>query len=311
MQPVRAFRTRNTAVSAAIIDGKAIALRLRVRVAQESARLNAEHGIVPGLATVLVGNDSASAVYVGAKNSAAHEAGFRRFDIRHPDSLSEGALLDQVREFNADPAVHGILVQMPLPAGIDAARIIAAINPRKDVDGLTPMNIGRLAIGEYNGNRGLVACTPLGSMMLIKEATDSLAGKEALVIGRSNQVGKPMAQLLLQENCTVTVAHSRTRGLPELCRRADILVASVGRAEMVRGGWIKPGAVVIDVGVNRIAAPEGKTKLVGDVAFDEAAEVASAITPVPGGVGPMTIACLMRNTLMAAALQAGLPQPEF
>jgi methylenetetrahydrofolate dehydrogenase (NADP+)/methenyltetrahydrofolate cyclohydrolase len=212
---------------------------------------------------------------------------------------------------NADPAVHGILVQMPLPAGIDAARIIAAINPRKDVDGLTPMNIGRLAIGEYDAHRGLVACTPLGAMMLIKEATNELAGKEALVIGRSNQVGKPMAQLLLQENCTVTVAHSRTRDLPLLCRRADILVASVGRAEMVRGGWIQPGAVVIDVGVNRIATPDGKTKLVGDVAFAEAAQIASAITPVPGGVGPMTIACLMRNTLIAAALQAGLPQPEL
>jgi methylenetetrahydrofolate dehydrogenase (NADP+)/methenyltetrahydrofolate cyclohydrolase len=298
-------------VSAAIIDGKAIALRLRARVAQAAARLKAEHGIVPGLATILVGDDPASAVYVGAKKSAAQEVGFRRFDTHHPATLAERALLEQVMALNADPAVHGILVQMPLPAGIDEARIIAAINPRKDVDGLTPMNIGRLAIGEYDANRGLVACTPLGAMMLIKEATNELAGKEALVIGRSNQVGKPMAQLLLQENCTVTVAHSRTRDLPLLCRRADILVASVGRAEMVRGGWIQPGAVVIDVGVNRIATPDGKTKLVGDVAFVEAAQIASAITPVPGGVGPMTIACLMRNTLIAAALQAGLPQPEL
>ena len=311
MQPLRAFQSRDTKVSAAIIDGKAIALRLRARVAQEAARLKAEHGIVPGLATILVGDDPASAVYVGAKKSAAQEVGFCRFDTHHPATLSERVLLEQVMALNADPAVHGILVQMPLPAGIDAARIIAAINPRKDVDGLTPMNIGRLAIGEYDANRGLVACTPLGAMMLIKDATDTLAGKEALVIGRSNQVGKPMAQLLLQENCTVTMAHSQTRDLPLLCRRADILVASVGRAEMVRGGWINPGAVVIDVGVNRIAAAEGKTKLVGDVAFAEAAQVASAITPVPGGVGPMTIACLMRNTLFAAALQAGLPQPEL
>jgi methylenetetrahydrofolate dehydrogenase (NADP+)/methenyltetrahydrofolate cyclohydrolase len=298
-------------VNATIIDGKAIALRLRARVAREAARLKTEHDIVPGLATVLVGNDPASAIYVGAKKSAAEEVGFRRFDKHHPDTLSESALLDQVRELNADPAVHGILVQMPLPAGIDAARIIATINPRKDVDGLTPMNIGRLAIGEYDARRGLVACTPLGALMLIREVAGALAGKEALVIGRSNQVGKPMAQLLLQEDCTVTVAHSRTDNLPELCRRADILVASIGRAEIVRGDWIKPGAVVIDVGVNRITTAEGKTRLVGDVAFAEAAEVASAITPVPGGVGPMTIACLMRNTLMAAALQAGLPQPEL
>jgi len=309
MQSLRPFPSRNTQVTAAVIDGKAIALRLRARVAQQAAWLKAEHGIVPGLATVLVGDDPASAIYVGAKKSAAAEVGFRRFDKHHPETLSEAALLDQVRELNADPDVHGILVQMPLPAGIDAARIIATINPRKDVDGLTPMNIGRLAIGEYDARRGLVACTPLGALMLIREAAGDLAGKEALVVGRSNQVGKPMAQLLLQENCTVTMAHSRTSNLPELCRRADILVASVGRPEMVRGDWIKPGAVVIDVGVNRIATPEGKTKLVGDVAFAEAAEIASAITPVPGGVGPMTIACLMRNTLIAATLQAGLSQP--
>lgn len=298
-------------MSAAIIDGKSIALRLRARVAQQAAWLKAEHGIVPGLATVLVGDDPASAIYVGSKKSAAEEVGFRRFDKHHPATLSEAALLDQVRELNADPDVHGILVQMPLPAGIDAARVIATINPRKDVDGLTPMNIGRLAIGEYNSRRGLVACTPLGALMLIREMTSDLAGKEALVVGRSNQVGKPMAQLLLQENCTVTVAHSQTRDLPELCRRADILVASVGRPEVVRGDWIKPGAIVIDVGVNRIATDGSKTKIVGDVAFAEVAEVASAITPVPGGVGPMTIACLMRNTLIAAALQAGLSQPQL
>jgi methylenetetrahydrofolate dehydrogenase (NADP+)/methenyltetrahydrofolate cyclohydrolase len=298
-------------MSATIIDGKAIAQRLRARVAEEAARLKAAHGIVPGLATVLVGHDPASAIYVGAKNSAAHEVGFRPFDKRHPDTLSEHALLDQVEALNADSSVHGILVQMPLPSGIDPARIIAAIDPKKDVDGLTPMNIGRLAIGEYDSRRGLVPCTPLGVLLLIKDAAGSLAGKDALVIGRSNQVGKPMAQLLLQENCTVTLAHSKTRDLSALCRRADILVASVGRAEMVRGDWIKAGAVVIDVGVNRVSVSEGKAKLVGDVAFSEAAEIASAITPVPGGVGPMTIACLMRNTLIAAALQAGLPQPDL
>lgn len=298
-------------MSATIIDGKAIAQRLRTRIAAEAAQLKAAHDIVPGLATVLVGNDPASAIYVGAKNSAAHEVGFRPFDKRHPDTLSERALLDQVEALNADPAVHGILVQMPLPSGIDPAHIIAAIDPRKDVDGLTPMNIGRLAIGEYSVRRGLVACTPLGALMLIRDAAGSLAGKNALVIGRSSQVGRPMLQLLLQENCTVTIAHSQTRNLSGLCRDADIVVAAVGRAEMVRGDWIKPGAVVIDVGVNRIAIADGKTKLVGDVAFAEAAQVASAITPVPGGVGPMTIACLMRNTLIAAALQAGLPQPEL
>ena len=298
-------------MTARIIDGRAAAARLRATVAEEAARLKARHAITPTLAMVLVGNDPASAIYVGAKNNAAHEAGFRALDMRHPDSLSESALLDQVGALNADPAVHGILVQMPLPPGIDPARIIAAIAPAKDVDGLTPMNIGRLAIGEYDYRRGLVACTPLGALMLIKGAIDSLEGKEALVLGRSNQVGKPMAQLLLQENCTVTVAHSRTRDIPVLCGRADIVVASVGRPEMVKGDWLKPGATVIDVGVNRITLESGKTKVVGDVAYAAARQVAGAITPVPGGVGPMTIACLMRNTLIAAAMQAGLPQPEI
>jgi methylenetetrahydrofolate dehydrogenase (NADP+)/methenyltetrahydrofolate cyclohydrolase len=232
--------------------------------------------------------------------------------MRHPETLSEAALLDQVRTLNADPTVHGILVQMPLPPGIDPARIIATINPRKDVDGLTPTNIGRLAIGEYDAGRGLIACTPSGALMLIKDAlATALSGKDALVLGRSNQVGKPMAQLLLQQNCTVTVAHSKTRDIPSVCRQADILVAAVGRPEMVRGDWIKPGAVVIDVGVNRIRLAEGRTKLVGDVCYGEAMEVAGAITPVPGGVGPMTIACLMRNTLIAAAMQAGLKQPDI
>ncbi|HXJ02176.1 MAG TPA: bifunctional methylenetetrahydrofolate dehydrogenase/methenyltetrahydrofolate cyclohydrolase FolD [Micropepsaceae bacterium] len=299
-------------MSASVIDGKAVAARLRTRVAEEAAQLKARHGITPGLATVLVGNDPASAIYVGAKNKAAHEVGFRALDLRHPDTLSQSALLDQVAALNADPAVHGILVQMPLPAAIDPARIIAAIDPMKDVDGLTPMSIGRLAIGETNARHGLIACTPSGALMLIKDAVSTpLAGKDALVLGRSNQVGKPMAQLLLQENCTVTVAHSKTHDLPVLCRRADILVVAIGRAEMVRGDWIKPGAVVIDVGVNRKTLPDGKTKLVGDVAYAEVAEIAGAITPVPGGVGPMTIACLMRNTLIAAFMQAGLPQPEI
>ena len=261
---------------------------------------------------VLVGDDPASAIYVGAKNASAHEVGFRALDLRHPASFSEAALWDQVVRLNADPAVHGILVQMPLPAGIDPARIIAAIHPMKDVDGLTPASIGRLAIGEFDARHGLIACTPSGALMLIKETIPGpLAGKEAVVLGRSNQVGKPMAQLLLQENCTVTIAHSKTHDLPSVTRRADILVVAVGRAEMVRGDWIKPGAVVIDVGVNRKKLPDGKTKLVGDVAYGEALEVAGAITPVPGGVGPMTIACLMRNTLIAACMLAGLPEPEI
>ena len=299
-------------MSARIIDGKAVAARLRQLVAEEAAKLKTRHGVVPGLAMVLVGNDPASAIYVGAKNNAAHEVGFRALDMRHPDTLTQAALLEQVASLNADPAVHGILVQMPLPAAIDPARIIGTIDPMKDVDGLTPTNIGRLAIGEYDSRHGLIACTPSGALMLIKEAgLGPLAGQEALVLGRSNQVGKPMAQLLLQENCTVTVAHSRTRDLQRLSRRADILVVAIGRAEMVRGDWVKRGAVVIDVGVNRKTLPDGKTKLVGDVAYAEAMEIAGAITPVPGGVGPMTIACLMRNTLIAACMQAGLPQPDI
>ena len=299
-------------MSASIIDGKSAAARLRARVAEAAARLKTRHGVVPGLAMVLVGDDAASAIYVGAKNSAAHEVGFRALDLRHPGSLSEAALWDQVTRLNADPAVHGILVQMPLPPAIDPARIIAAIHPMKDVDGLTPANIGRLAIGENDARHGLIACTPSGALMLIKDASAGpLSGKDAVVLGRSNQVGKPMAQLLLQENCTVTIAHSKSHDLAAITRRADILVVAVGRPEMVRGDWIKPGAVVIDVGVNRKKLPDGKTKLVGDVAYSEALDVAGAITPVPGGVGPMTIACLMRNTLIAACLQAGLPEPDL
>ncbi len=299
-------------MNAKIIDGKTFAAALRARVAKEAAGLKASHGITPGLAVVLVGDDPASALYVKSKGKAAHEAGFHAFDIRLPATLSESALLDQVAELVADASVHGILVQMPLPKQIDPQRIIAAIDPLKDVDGLHPANAGRLMSGEYGLTNGLVACTPLGCLMLIKDAIgQDLSGMDAIVIGRSNLVGKPMAQLLLQQNCTVTMAHSRTRDLADATRRADIVVAAVGRARMVRGNWLKPGATVIDVGTNRLVLPDGKPKLVGDVAYDEAMPLAGAITPVPGGVGPMTIACLMRNTLIAAALQAGLPQPAI
>jgi methylenetetrahydrofolate dehydrogenase (NADP+)/methenyltetrahydrofolate cyclohydrolase len=299
-------------LSAKLIDGKAFAAVLRARVAQKVKELNATHGITPGLAVILVGEDPASSVYVRNKGKAAHEMGFRAFDIRHPDTLSEDALLLQLAELNGDAAVNGILVQMPLPKHIDPARIIAAIDPLKDVDGFHPLNAGSLMSGRYGMNRGLITCTPLGCMMLIKDAVgENLSGKNAVIIGRSNIVGKPMAQLLLQESCTVTIAHSQTKDLPRLSRRADILVVAVGRAEMVRGDWIKEGATIIDVGINRIVGPDGKSKLCGDVAFEEAKKVASAITPVPGGVGPMTIACLMRNTLVASALQAGVEQPEI
>jgi methylenetetrahydrofolate dehydrogenase (NADP+)/methenyltetrahydrofolate cyclohydrolase len=299
-------------LSARILDGKAFALDLRARIAARVARLAAQAHVSPGLAVVLVGDDPASGIYVNAKSAAARDVGFKAFDIRHPADFGERALFDEVTALNANPAVHGILVQMPLPAGIDAARVIAAIDPLKDVDGLTAPNIGRLASGEYGLAHGLVACTPSGCLMLIRAAAgEPLAGREALVIGRSNLVGKPMAQLLLQDDCTVTVAHSKTRNLPALARRADILIVAVGSAESVRGDWIKPGAIVIDVGVNRKLLADGKSRLVGDVAFDEAVEVAGAITPVPGGVGPMTNACLMRNTLIAASLQAGLEQPDI
>ncbi|MEY4880184.1 MAG: bifunctional protein FolD [Pseudomonadota bacterium] len=297
-------------MSARIIDGKEFAARLRARVAATTAELKSAHGITPGLAVVLVGEDPASAVYVKSKSKAAHEAGLRAYDIRHPATLSQEALLAQIRDLNADASVHGILVQMPLPSQIDPQAIIAAIDPLKDVDGFHPLNAGRLMSGEYGVSHGLVACTPLGCMMLLKDVLGDLTGKDAVVIGRSNIVGKPIAQLLLQESCTVTIAHSRTRDLAALCARADILVAAVGRAEMVRGSWIKPGATIIDVGINRIEV-DGKNKLVGDVAYAEAAEIAGAITPVPGGVGPMTIACLLRNTVVAAALQAGLNPPAI
>jgi methylenetetrahydrofolate dehydrogenase (NADP+)/methenyltetrahydrofolate cyclohydrolase len=299
-------------MSARIIDGKAYAARLTAKVAAEAAKLKREHGITPGIAVVLVGDDPASAMYVAAKSKAVNDAGLVAFDQRFPASLSESALIAEIESLNADSSVHGILVQMPLPPGIDATRVIGAIEPSKDVDGLTPVNAGRLARGEAGLRRGLVACTPLGVLMLIDDALDgNLAGKDALVLGRSNLVGRPLAQLLVTADATVTIAHSRTNDPAGFARRADIVVAAVGQAEMVRGDWIKPGAVVIDVGTNRKPLGDGKSRLIGDVAYDEARAVAGAITPVPGGVGPMTIACLMRNTLIAACLQAGLPQPEL
>jgi methylenetetrahydrofolate dehydrogenase (NADP+)/methenyltetrahydrofolate cyclohydrolase len=291
-------------VAARIIDGKAIAAELRAAVGAETRRLVAEQGLTPGLAVVLVGENAASKAYVGSKSKAVVEAGMRPFDHHLPDDTSEDALVALVKRLNADPAVSGILVQLPLPPQIDAARIIASVDPDKDVDGFHPLNAGRLA----SGLPGLVPCTPLGCIKLAKTVQTSLAGLDAVVIGRSNIVGKPLAQLLLAENATVTIAHSRTRDLSALCRGADLLFAAIGRPEMVRGDWIKPGATVIDVGINRIPG-NGKSRLVGDVNFVEAAAVAGAITPVPGGVGPMTIACLLVNTLRAACMQAGLPAP--
>jgi methylenetetrahydrofolate dehydrogenase (NADP+)/methenyltetrahydrofolate cyclohydrolase len=281
---------------AAIIDGKAFAAALRRDVAAGVSRLKRERGVTPGLAVVLVGHDPASQVYVRNKALATREAGMRSFEHKLPAETTEEALLGLIGELNRSPQVHGILVQLPLPRQIDANRVIGAIDPAKDVDGFHPVNVGRLATGAG----GVAPCTPAGCLILAKSVQPKLEGLDAIVIGRSNIVGKPMAQLLLAENCTVTVAHSRTRDLPAAVRRADLVVAAVGRAEMVRGGWIKPGAIVIDVGIQRVTGPDGKGRLIGDVAFAEAAEVAGAITPVPGGVGPMTVACLLRNTLAAA-----------
>jgi methylenetetrahydrofolate dehydrogenase (NADP+) / methenyltetrahydrofolate cyclohydrolase len=294
-------------VSARILDGAAFAADLRAQVAEAVAGL-AREGVVPGLAVVLVGENPASQVYVRNKKRQTAEAGMRSFDHTLPASVTQDELLALIGRLNADPAVDGILVQLPLPAHIDAQRVIAAIDPDKDVDGFRPVNAGRL----MTGAPGLVPCTPLGCLMLIRSVRPDLAGCEAVVVGRSNIVGKPMAQLLLAESCTVTVAHSRTRDLPGACRRADVLVAAVGRPEMVRGDWVKPGAVVIDVGINRVpnpAAGEGRTQLVGDVAFAEVQRAAAAITPVPGGVGPMTIACLLRNTVEAACRRRGRAVP--
>ncbi|HWH17185.1 MAG TPA: bifunctional methylenetetrahydrofolate dehydrogenase/methenyltetrahydrofolate cyclohydrolase FolD [Allosphingosinicella sp.] len=288
-------------MSAEIIDGKAFAEALRSRVG-DAARAFAERtGRKPGLAVVLVGEDPASQVYVRSKGKATLAAGMESFEHRLADTVSQQELIALVERLNADEGVDGILVQLPLPPHIEDKAVIAAINPAKDVDGFHIANAGRLAVGE----EALVPCTPLGCLMLLKDRLGDLSGLEAVVVGRSNIVGKPMAQLLLRENCTVTVAHSRTRNLPEVVRRGDIVVAAVGRPEMVKGDWLKPGATVIDVGINRV---EGR--LVGDVAFGEACAVAGAITPVPGGVGPMTIAVLLRNTLVAAHGRAGLPPPE-
>ncbi len=294
-------------MTATIIDGKAIAASLRGKIAGEVARLQQAHGVTPGIAVVLVGEDPASSVYVRSKTKMVAEAGMRAFDHKLPASTSEAELLSLVAKLNADGAVNGILVQLPLPPQIDAQKVIAAIDPAKDVDGFHPLNVGRLA----SGLPALVPCTPLGCVILAKSAQHSLAGLEAVVIGRSNIVGKPVAQLLLKENATVTVAHSKTRDLPGVCRRADLLVAAIGKPEMVRGDWIKPGAIVIDVGINRVPGEGGKSRIVGDVAYDEATTVAGALTPVPGGVGPMTIACLLLNTLRAACAQKGLPEPNI
>ena len=297
---------------ATLIDGKAFAAALVDRVAAAAARLEASHGVKPGLAVVIVGEDPASQIYVRNKGETTQRAGMRSDTHRVPETTSQEDLLALIGELNADPGIHGILVQLPLPAHIDSAAVLAAIDPDKDVDGFHVVNAGRLAVGLP----GLVPCTPLGCLMLLKHELGDLTGLNAVVVGRSNIVGKPMAQLLLGESCTVTIAHSRTRELPALCRTADILVAAVGRPEMVRGDWIRPGATVIDVGINRVPSrdPEkaaaGKTRVVGDVALDEAILTPGRITPVPGGVGPMTIACLLANTYSAACRAAGVePEP--
>jgi len=292
-------------MTARIIDGKAIAAELRAKVASEVRRLRAAHDLEPGLAVVLVGENPASGVYVRSKGKQTVEAGMKSFDHRLPEQVSESELLALVDKLNTDPAVHGILVQLPLPKQVDSQKVLSAIDPRKDVDGFHPVNAGRLA----TGLPALTPCTPLGCVMLAKTVHASLEGLEAVIVGRSNIVGKPLIQLLLNENATVTVAHSKTRDLPAVCRRADVLFAAVGRPEMVRGDWVKPGATVIDVGINRVPTGDGKGRIVGDVAFAEAAEVAGAITPAPGGVGPMTIACLLVNTVRAACAIHGLPKP--
>ena len=294
-------------MSARIIDGKTISADLRGKVTDAVHRLRRDRGIVPGLAVVLIGKNPASEVYVRNKSKAVTESGMHSFDQNLPETVSAAELLDLISQLNADPRVNGILVQLPLPPQIDPNVIIAAIDPAKDVDGFHPLNVGRLG----SGLPALVPCTPVGCIWLAKTVHASLAGLEAVVIGRSNIVGKPVAQLLLAENATVTIAHSKTRDLAEVCRRADLLVAAIGRPEFVRGHWIKPGATVIDVGINRVAVEGGKPRIVGDVAYAEAMQVAGAITPVPGGVGPMTIACLLLNTLRAACTQNGLPVPNF
>jgi methylenetetrahydrofolate dehydrogenase (NADP+) / methenyltetrahydrofolate cyclohydrolase len=291
-------------VTARIIDGKAIAADLRAAVKAETHRLTVAHGLVPGLAVILIGDNPASKSYVSSKSRALIEVGMRPFDHHLPAGTSEAELLTLVAALNADPAVNGILVQMPLPPQISPARIIAAIDPDKDVDGFHPLNAGRL----MTGLPGLVPCTPVACIKLIKTVLPSLLGVDTLMIGRSHIVGNPLSQALLNENATVTVAHTHTRNLPDYCRRADLMCVAIGCAEFIRGDWIKPGATVIDVGINRVVE-NGKAKIVGDVNFAEAVKVAGAITPVPGGVGPMTIVCLLVNTLRAACLQMGLPAP--
>ena len=292
--------------SAQIIDGKARAAALRREIADGVAALKRSHAITPGLAVVLVGEDPASQVYVRNKAKQTVECGMASFEHRLPAETAEADLLALVGDLNRADEVHGILVQLPLPKAIDPMRVIEAIDPDKDVDGFHPVNVGRLSLGQ----RAFVPCTPQGCMILLDDVGGALEGREAVVVGRSDIVGKPMAQLLLKANCTVTIAHSRTKDLREVVRRSDIVIAAVGRPEMVRGDWIKPGALVIDVGINRVAGDDGGSRLVGDVAFSEAARVAGAITPVPGGVGPMTIACLLKNTLEAAQRTAPELEPE-
>jgi methylenetetrahydrofolate dehydrogenase (NADP+)/methenyltetrahydrofolate cyclohydrolase len=290
-----------------LIDGKAHALRLRSAVAAQAAALISKTGFVPGLCAVLVGDDPASQIYVRSKAKASAEAGLASFVEKLPAQASEAELLALIARLNADDRIDGILVQLPLPPQIDRQRVIDAIDPDKDVDGFHALSVGRL----WSGAPALVPCTPYGCLLLLREALPRLEGAEAVVVGRSTLVGKPMAALLLRENCTVTLAHSKSHDLPGIVRRADILVVAVGHAELVRGAWLKPGAVVIDVGINRVVLPDDKSRLVGDVAFDEAQGIAGAITPVPGGVGPMTIACLLRNTLLAACARRGLPEPQI
>lgn len=293
-------------MTAQVIDGKAFAVKVRGRVAEEVAALKEGHGITPGLAVVLVGEDPASQVYVRSKGKQTIEAGMNSFEHKLDADTTQDALLALIGQLNADPAVHGILVQLPLPAHLDSELVINSIDPAKDVDGFHISNVGLLGTGQ----KSMVPCTPLGCLMLLRDHHGSLSGLNAVVVGRSNIVGKPMAQLLLGDSCTVTIAHSRTKDLTEVVKRADIVVAAVGRPEMVTGDWIKPGATVIDVGINRIDAGEGKTRLVGDCHYDSCAEVAGAITPVPGGVGPMTIACLLANTVTACCRANGLKEPQ-
>ncbi len=295
-------------MTATTIDGKAFAAKVRSDVAAHVTRLKEDHGITPGLAVILVGEDPASEVYVAAKHKQTVEVGMASFEHKLPADVSEADLFALIDQLNADPTVHGILCQFPVPDHLDERAVVARIDPSKDVDGLSVVNAGLLASGET----GLVSCTPLGCLMLLRDQLGNMSGMEAVVIGRSNLFGKPMGQLLLRENCTVTIAHSRTKDLAEVCARADILVAAVGRAEMVEADWIKPGATVIDVGITRVPHPEkpGKTKLLGDVNFAQAVTVAKAVTPVPGGVGPMTIACLLANTITACCRAHGLEAPE-